>query len=67
MAKSDIHGLIRQLASEGLGVLLISDEVSEVVNNSNRILLMRSGKIHAQLESKHTTAEEVQHLVEASK
>jgi simple sugar transport system ATP-binding protein len=67
MAKSDIHGLIRELASEGLGVLLISDEFSEVVNNSNRILLMRSGKIHAQLESKHTTAEEVQHLVEASK
>ncbi|MBD3323245.1 ATP-binding cassette domain-containing protein [candidate division KSB3 bacterium] len=67
MAKSDIHGLIRQLASEGLGVLLISDEVSEVVNNSNRILLMRSGKIHAHLDSTRTTAEEVQHLVEASK
>jgi len=67
MAKSDIHDLIRDLAAEGLGVLLISDEVQEVVKNSNRVLLMRAGKIRSQVETKGTTAEEVQRLVEAGK
>ena len=64
MAKSDIHNLIRELAAEGLGVLLISDEVDEVVNNSNRILLMRGGKIRSKMETANTTANEVQRLVE---
>jgi simple sugar transport system ATP-binding protein len=64
MAKSDIHELIRGLAAEGLGVLLISDEVPEVVNNSNRLLLMRAGKIRKELDTRGTNAEEVQRLVE---
>ena len=67
MAKSAIHGIIRDLASRGLGVLLISDEVPEAVNNSNRILLMRSGRIVREMATEGVQAEEVQRLVEAGK
>ncbi|HUX49829.1 MAG TPA: sugar ABC transporter ATP-binding protein [Spirochaetia bacterium] len=66
MAKSAIHGIIRELAAEGLGVLLISDEISEVVNNCNRILIMRTGKIRAEVGTDGASSEEVQKLVERS-
>jgi simple sugar transport system ATP-binding protein len=65
MAKSAIHGIIRDLAARGLGVLLISDEIPEVVNNSSRILLMRSGRIRSELATEGVHAEELQRLVEA--
>jgi simple sugar transport system ATP-binding protein len=67
MAKSAIHGIIRELASRGLGVLLISDEIPEAVNNSNRVLLMRSGRIVGEMATEGVQAEEVQRLVEAGK
>lgn len=67
MAKSAIHGIIRDLASRGLGVLLISDEISEAVNNSSRILVMQSGKIVREIATDGARAEEVQRLVEAGK
>jgi simple sugar transport system ATP-binding protein len=67
MAKSAIHGIIRDLAAGGIGVLLISDEFPEVVNNCNRLLLMRSGRIRSEIATEGVTAEEVQRLVEATK
>lgn len=67
MAKNSIHGIIHDLANEGIGVLLISDEAAEVVNNSNRILIMRSGKIYSELRTADVTEEEVQKIVEAKK
>ncbi len=67
MAKSAIHGIIRDLASRGLGVLLISDEISEAVNNSSRILVMQSGQIVREIATDGARAEEVQRLVEAGK
>ena len=44
-AKSGIYEIIKELASKGMGILLISDEVPEVLYNCHRILLMRKGKI----------------------
>jgi simple sugar transport system ATP-binding protein len=43
--KQGIHDLIRALAAEGMAILLISDEVSEVYYNSDRVLHMRAGRI----------------------
>lgn len=44
-SKAEIHELIRQLAKQGLGILLISDDIPELTHTCQRILLMRSGKI----------------------
>lgn len=44
-SKADIHNLIRLLASQGLGILLISDDIPELMQTCHRILLMRSGRI----------------------
>ena len=44
-SKAEIHELIRSLAKQGLGILLISDDIPELTQTCHRILLMRSGKI----------------------
>ncbi len=44
-AKSGIYEIVKQLASNGMGILFISDEVPEVLYNCHRILLMCKGKI----------------------
>jgi rhamnose transport system ATP-binding protein len=48
-AKSEIHKLIRRLAAEGLGVLLISSDLPEVLGMSDRIVVMRGGTVTAML------------------
>ena len=40
-AKAEIQGLIRQLADKGLGVLMISSEIEEVVEGADRIFVLR--------------------------
>jgi simple sugar transport system ATP-binding protein len=43
-SKSEIHELIRTLAKDGLGIILISDDIPELMNTCHRILLMRNGR-----------------------
>ena len=47
-AKAEIHKLMRELADAGLGVLMISSELPEILGMSDRILVMREGKIVAE-------------------
>jgi simple sugar transport system ATP-binding protein len=65
-AKSAIHRIVRGLAADGAGVMLISDEAPELVRNTNRILLMRGGRIRAEILSDAVTPERLQSLVEAA-
>src|SRR5271165_616877 len=62
-AKSSTHQIVRGLAAEGAGVILISDEVPELIRNTNRILLMRSGRIRAEIESDAVTSD---NMIEAA-
>ncbi len=48
-ARETIYGLIREMAAQGVGVLLISEEVGEVLANCHRILVMKRGRIVAEL------------------
>ena len=63
-AKSSIHQIIRKMAKQGVGVILVSDEIPEVVSNCNRIAIMRKGRIVQQLETTNVTEADVQRLVE---
>ncbi len=47
-AREGIFKIVRELAKQGLAILLISDEVSEVYFNSNRVLHMSHGRIEQQ-------------------
>lgn len=50
-AKAEIHQLIDELAQNGLGVIVISSELPEVMNLSRRILVMRQGKVSGEVKS----------------
>lgn len=47
-SKSEIHEVIRQVAREGVGVLLISDDISEIRQLCNRVLVMKEGRLTAE-------------------
>src|SRR6266446_4753532 len=49
-AKAEIQALIGQLAAEGLGVLMISSEIEEIVEGSDRVFVMREGRTVAELD-----------------
>jgi ABC-type sugar transport system ATPase subunit len=48
-AKDEFYGLMRDLAAEGKGVVFISSEFSELVQNCNRVLVMREGHLVGEL------------------
>jgi rhamnose transport system ATP-binding protein len=43
-AKAEVHHMVNDLAAEGLGIILISSDLPEVLAMSDRILVMREGK-----------------------
>lgn len=43
-AKADIFTILHGLAEQGVGVIVISDDISELIENCNKILVMRDGK-----------------------
>ena len=61
-AKSEIYALLRQLAARGKGILLISSELPEVLALSDRILVLREGRLRGQLDGRRTGEEEVMAL-----
>jgi ABC-type sugar transport system ATPase subunit len=56
-AKAEIHALIGRLAAEGHGVLLISSELPEILSLSSRILVLRSGRLAAELPHQQASQE----------
>ncbi|SFL74264.1 sugar ABC transporter ATP-binding protein [Halanaerobium salsuginis] len=61
-AKREIYDLMQQLVAEGVAVILISSELPEVLNLSNRILVMHEGKIKGELTAAAADQESVMKL-----
>jgi ABC-type sugar transport system ATPase subunit len=61
-AKAEIHNLIRRLAAQGSAVLLISSDLPEVLAMSDRIIVMRAGRIVGELAHREATQESVLRL-----
>jgi rhamnose transport system ATP-binding protein len=57
--KAEVHRLISELAGEGVAVLMISSELPEVLGMADRILVVREGRMTAQLTRDEATAETV--------
>ena len=58
-AKQEIHDIVKNLAERGMGILMISDEIAEVISYSHRILLMKDGRIGAELDAASATEREI--------
>ncbi|MGV2984733.1 sugar ABC transporter ATP-binding protein [Microbacterium sp. AGC85] len=57
--KAEVHRLLSQLAGEGMGILMISSELPEVLGMADRVLVMREGRITAEIERAEATSENV--------
>jgi ribose transport system ATP-binding protein len=50
-AKSEIHKLLRELANQGTGIVMISSELPEVIGMCDRVMVMHEGKISGEISS----------------
>ena len=58
-AKAEVHQIIGELAAQGLGIILISSELQEVIGLSHRVMVMRFGRIVGELEGDQITEEQI--------
>ena len=58
-SKEELHNLMKELAGEGMGLLVISDDIPELLQTCNRILLMRHGRIVEDIRAKDTNENEL--------
>jgi ABC-type sugar transport system ATPase subunit len=62
-AKTAIHHLLDELAASGVAVLVISSELPEVLGISNRVLVMREGRLVGELSRSEATQEKAMRLM----
>ncbi|MFZ4452841.1 sugar ABC transporter ATP-binding protein [Salibacterium aidingense] len=61
-AKTEIHKLLRRMVKEGIGVIMISSELPEVLSVSDRILVMSRGRIAGELNTLEADQEKIMNL-----
>jgi len=58
-SKHDIHEILKSLARTGLGIIVISDDLPEVLSLCSRILVMKSGRLSGTLEPRNVSEREL--------
>ncbi len=61
-AKSEVHALMSEMASQGMAILMISSELPEIFGMSDRIAVMLEGSIVGVLDRANATQESVMQL-----
>jgi ribose transport system ATP-binding protein len=62
-AKAEIHRHVAELAAQGLAILMVSSDLEEVLGMSDRVVVMREGRIRGILPRAEATAERVAALM----
>jgi ABC-type sugar transport system ATPase subunit len=65
-AKAEVHQLLRHFARQGHAVVMISSDLPEALTVSDRIYVMRSGRIAGELRRAEATEEAVMRLAAGS-
>ena len=58
-AKAEVHALMSQLAQAGMGIIMISSELPEILGMSDRILVMHEGRVAGILDREGATQERI--------
>ena len=58
-ARAEIHALLRELAAGGLSILAVSSELEEILQISDRVLVMHAGQLTADMPRSHATEQVV--------
>ena len=61
-SKDQIYELMSSLAKQGFGIIMISSDIPEVLQVSDRVLVMAAGKVTAMLDNKDLTQEAILNL-----
>jgi ribose transport system ATP-binding protein len=61
-AKFAVHQLIDALAAQGIGIVLISSELPEILGMTDRVAVFHAGRITGVLDTRHASQEDVMHL-----
>ncbi|MFJ2556235.1 MULTISPECIES: sugar ABC transporter ATP-binding protein [unclassified Streptomyces] len=64
-AKAEVQGLIDELAGEGLGVVLISSDMEELIEGSDRVVVLKDGAVVAELTGAEVTEDRLLHAIAA--
>lgn len=64
-AKAGIFEIVRNLADEGMAIILISDEAGEIWMNSDRVIVLREGRIGTEIQPSETTEEALEGIINA--
>ena len=65
-AKAEVHRLLRDLASEGVAIMVISSDLPEVLSLADRVLVMREGRLVGEFEGEAASEEKVMRLAVGS-
>ncbi|MFM0125124.1 sugar ABC transporter ATP-binding protein [Paraburkholderia sp. RL18-101-BIB-B] len=65
-AKAEIYRVMRQLTQRGLGILMISSELQEVIGMSDRVFVMREGRINGEVTGGQMTEHDIMRLATVS-
>lgn len=57
--KAAVHEFVSEMASKGVGIILISSELPEIVGMSDRVVVMHEGNVTATIDRKDATAENI--------
>ena len=58
-SKSEIHDIVKELARQGLAIIMISDDIGEIMSTSNRVLIMNAGKVVFESDTAEIAAEQI--------
>lgn len=58
-AKAEVHGLMSRLAQQGMGILMISSEMPEIIGMSDRVIVMCQGRITGEFKRGQLSQEEI--------
>ena len=58
-AKAEVYAILRDIAKEGIGIIVVSSELPELLSLSDRILVMHEGRLTGQLLREEATEEKV--------
>ena len=61
-AKAEIHRILRELAHDGVGVVIISSELPELIGICDRVLVVREGRIAGEVVGDEMTEENIMYL-----
>ena len=61
-AKREIYGLLRALAADGVAIALVSSELPEIIGLSDRVVVLREGRITGRLTGQEATEERIMAL-----